>query len=39
MFYADRSWSLILLLPHRHRPVLEKCYDMDHVMKVGVELH
>lgn len=27
--------SLILLLPHRHRPVLEKCYDMDHVMKVG----
>lgn len=26
---------LILILPHRHRPVLEKCYDMDHVMKVG----
>lgn len=22
--------------PNRHRPVLEKCYDMDHVMKVGI---
>lgn len=21
---------------NRHRPVLEKCYDMDHVMKVGI---
>lgn len=24
------------LLPCRHRPVLEQCYDIDHVMKVGI---
>lgn len=29
-------WCFISILVHRHRPVLEKCYDMDHVMKVGV---
>ena len=27
--------SFIFNLPSRHRPVLEKCYDIDHVMKVG----
>lgn len=27
---------LFLISPCRHRPVLEKCYDIDHVMKVGI---
>ncbi len=28
--------GFIFNLPCRHRPVLEKCYDIDHVMKVGI---
>lgn len=30
----SRCDDFVLCFPRRHRPVLEKCYDIDHIMKV-----